>query len=320
MSTMKDVAKLAGVSVGSVSNVINGLNVKESTYKKVMDAIDQLGYETNYLARGFKTNRTKMIGLILPTIWHPFFSEFAYYVEETLKKSGYSMLLCNSDGNADSEVEYIQMLRQNMIDGLIAITYSDIAMYLESNLPFVSIDRYFDNNINFVSSDNYQGGYLAAKTLIDKGANKLLFTGSHNRFVNATMDRRRGFEDYCLKHNIHYSIIDLMEPHNNYPEAVNKIFKEHPNIDGIFAINDFLAMDIIHELKIIGREVNRDYKIIGFDGIKLSHERNVIISTIKQSTARLAEEAVRILFATIEDSTYRENSIVPVSFIEGGTT
>src|SRR5690625_5116150 len=241
---MKDVAKLAGVSVGSVSNVLNGMKVKPTTLDKVNQAIKELNYEPNNLARSFKMNQTNMIALILPSIWHPFFSSIAFYVEKIADKNGYHVFLCNSNNNVETEVAYIEMLRKNKVDGIIAITYADIDSYMEGSLPFVSIDRHFNKGVSIVSSDNYEGGRLAAKTLIDKGASHLLYVGSHNIISNETTKRRKGFESYCKDNNIKYHIIDLLEPYNDFRNSLNELMSQNPDIDGIFTINDFVALDI----------------------------------------------------------------------------
>lgn len=320
MATMKDVAKLAEVSLGSVSNVINGRTVKPETLQKVEWAIEKLNYEKNDLATGFKTNKTNTIGLIIPTVWHPFFSEIAFHIEENLMKKGYKLLLCNSNNEIDSEKQYIQMLRKNMIDGIIAITYSDVEMLVNSKLPFVSIDRVFNRNINFVSSQNFEGGQLAAKTLSDKGAKELIFIGSHNKYLNATMDRRNGFESYCKENDIKYHIIDPLEPYGNIENEVIETFKKNEGIDGIFTINDFLGLDIIKILEKLGKKPIEDYQLIGFDGIKLSRERSYMVSTIAQPIEEISNKSVDILLKTIEDENYKESVYLPVSFKEGGTT
>ena len=108
--TIKDVAKEAGVSVGTVSNVINNVQVKPSTKEKVEEAIKKLNYEPNIYARGFKINRTNTVALILPTIWNPFFSELAYNIEKNLRKAGMKMILCNSNKKDKAEIEYISCL------------------------------------------------------------------------------------------------------------------------------------------------------------------------------------------------------------------
>lgn len=320
MATMKDVAKLAGVSVGSVSNVFNGLNVKKSTYDKVKAAVKELDYETNNLARSFKLNQTNTIALILPTIWHPFFSSIAFYVEEVAEKNGYHVFLCNSNGNSESELNYIKMLRKNKVDGIIAITYRDIDSYMEGSLPFVSIDRHYNKDISIVSSDNFNGGRLAAQTLSEKGAKKLLFVGTHNVVYNETMKRRQGFESYCIEHKIDHHIIDLLEPKTDFTDELKDFIKEHPDTDGIFTINDFVGLNVINVLKTMNKEMVKDYQLIGFDGIKLSNEREYQVSTIVQPVKDLAYKAFDILMKQIKEPDYKEQMIIPVTFAEGGTT
>jgi len=153
-ATMKDVAKLAGVGVGTVSRVINGVRVKDSTLKKVNQSIQELGYEPDIYARGMKTNRSNTIALIVPTIWHPFFSEFGFHVEKELKALGYKIFLCNSTGDPAVEDEYIQMIKQNKVDGIIGITYTDIDKSVSSDIPFVSIDRHFTSKVTIVAADS----------------------------------------------------------------------------------------------------------------------------------------------------------------------
>lgn len=320
MATMKDVAKLAGVSVGSVSNVFNGVKVKKSTYDKVISAVKELDYETNNLARSFKLNHTNTIALIVPTIWHPFFSSIIFYIEEIAEKNGYHVFLCNSNGSADNELSYIKMLRKNKVDGIIAITYTDIDSYVEGSLPFVSIDRHFKDDISIVSSDNFEGGKLAAKKLSEKGAKTLLFVGSHNLRANETTKRRLGFETYCIDNHIDYYIIDLLEPHNNFTKDLKVLMEEHPEIDGIFAINDYVGLDIIDTLKQLGKEILVDYQLIGFDGIKMSIERGYLVSTIVQPVEEIAHQAFEILIKQINNPEYSEQKILPIKFAEGGTT
>lgn len=186
MVTIKAVAKEAGVSVGTVSNVINNIQVKASTKEKVEAAIKKLNYEPNVYARGFKINKTNTIALILPTIWNPFFSELAYNIEKNIKKLGMKMILCNSDKDSKSEIEYISMAKQNKMDGIIAITYSDIDKYVSEKIPFVSIDRYFSKNITYVSSNNFEGGRLAAEKLSELGCEKIAYIGRGSKINNAT--------------------------------------------------------------------------------------------------------------------------------------
>lgn len=320
MPTMNDVAKLAGVSLGSVSNVLNGVQVKPSTYEKVMSAVKELNYETNNLARSFKLNHTNTIAFVVPTIWHPYFSSMAFFVEKIAEERGYHVFLCNTNNNPITELNYIEMLRKNKVDGIIAITYEDIDSYMEGSLPFVSIDRHFNKDISVVSSDNYVGGRLAAQTLVEKGAKNLLFVGSHNPIENETMHRREGFEAYCKENNIEYHIIDLLEPHNDFKEDIEKLVEEQQDIDGIFTINDYVGLNVINILSNLGKEIIKDYQLIGYDGIKLSEERKFVVSTIAQPVKEIAFRSFEILLKKIEDPKYNEKIILPIEFKEGGTT
>lgn len=320
MPTMNDVAKLAGVSLGSVSNVLNGVQVKPSTYEKVMTAVEELNYETNNLARSFKLNHTNTIALIVPTIWHPYFSSIAFYVEKIAEEQGYHVFLCNTNNNPTTEINYIEMLRKNKVDGIIAITYADIDSYIEGSLPFVSIDRHFNKDISVVSSDNYAGGHLAAQMLAEKGAKNLLFVGSHNIVENETMYRREGFETYCKENNINYHIIDLLEPHNEFKNDLEKLVLKEQDIDGIFAINDYVGLSIIDILSNLDKKIVEDYQLVGFDGIKMSEERDFLVSTIAQPVKEIAFKSFEILLKKIENPEYNEKMILPIKFMEGGTT
>lgn len=319
--TMKDVAQLAGVSVGTVSRVINQEpGIKKVTLEKVQQAIADLNYVPDAYARGMKTNRTDTVALIVPTIWHPFFGEFAFYVEKELSAQNYKMLLCNTDG-AKKEIEYISMLQQNKVDGIIAITYSPIEDYLASNIPFVSIDRsYGDKDLPWVTSDNLAGGRLAAEKLLEKGCQNVAFVGSHNDTLNETKNRRNGFEAYLKEVGKTGLVFDMVEPYDDFLTPLEAFLEEHKEIDGIFAINDFTALDVMEILEKQGRRVPEDVQVIGYDGIRLAHERRNPVTTIKQPLAAMAKEAVNMLVSVIEKRTHQLQIVVPVSYVEGPTT
>ncbi|ELB28112.1 hypothetical protein OK3_05437 [Enterococcus faecium EnGen0036] len=224
-TTMKDVAALAGVGVGTVSRVINGVKVKEVTKEKVMAAISELNYEPDEYARGMKTNSSNTIALILPTIWHPFFSEFAYYVEEALSQKNYKLFLCNANGSAEKEKEYIQMVKQSKVDGIIGITYSDIDKYVSSNLPFVSIDRHFSEQVSYVTADNYLGGQIAAQELLTRNCKNLCYVGGVSPYPNETNNRKAGFYNICEENKIAVKVLDMPEPISNLEEQLLAFFR-----------------------------------------------------------------------------------------------
>lgn len=322
MATMKDVAQRAGVGVGTVSRVINRVpGVKESTLIKVNQAIKELNYIPDEYARGLKTKSSRTIALILPSVWYPFFSEFAYYVEKRLDKENYKLLLCNSNGNPTEEAKYIKMLKQNKIDAIIAITYSDIEQYIYSNIPFVSLDRYFDKKVSYVTSDNYEGGKLAARKLLEYGARSLAYVGSHSKYPNGTMLRRDGFRDYLENIGIDYKEIFLQEPVNDFTPYILEMLKVHPKIDGIFCHTDSLLLKLRKILNQYGYRVPEDIQLIGFDGMNLSSDLPLGISTIAQPVEQLANGAVDLVLRKIADPSLKnEAKMYPVRYVDGNTT
>lgn len=322
MATMKDVAQRAGVGVGTVSRVINRVpGVKESTLIKVNQAIKELNYIPDEYARGLKTKSSRTIALILPSVWYPFFSEFAYYVEKRLDKENYKLLLCNSNDNPTEEAKYIKMLKQNKIDAIIAITYSDIEQYIYSNIPFVSLDRYFDKKVSYVTSDNYEGGKLAARKLLEHGARSLAYVGSHSKYPNGTMLRRAGFRDYLENIGIDYKEIFLQEPVNDFTPYILEMLKVHPKIDGIFCHTDSLLLKLRKILNQYGYRVPEDIQLIGFDGMNLSSDLPLGISTIAQPVEQLANGAVDLVLRKIADPSLKnEAKMYPVRYVDGNTT
>ena len=227
MVTIKEVAKEAGVSVGTVSNVINNIQVKPSTKAKVDEAIKKLNYEPNIYARGFKMNRTNTVAVILPTIWNPFFSELAYNIEKNLRKAGMKMIICNSNKDNKAEVEYISMAKQNKMDGIIAITYSDIDEYVSERIPFVSIDRYFSKDITYVCSNNFEGGRLAAEKLVEFGCERIAYIGRGSKINNATRKRKDGFISYCKEKSIDYDICELLGSDEEFNELLDEFIAKN---------------------------------------------------------------------------------------------
>ena len=213
------------------------------------------------------------------------------------------------------------MLKQNKIDAIIAITYSDIEQYIYSNIPFVSLDRYFDKKVSYVTSDNYEGGKLAARKLLEHGARSLAYVGSHSKYPNGTMLRRDGFRDYLENIGIDYKEIFLQEPVNDFTPYILEMLKVHPKIDGIFCHTDSLLLKLRKILNQYGYRVPEDIQLIGFDGMNLSSDLPLGISTIAQPVEQLANGAVDLVLRKIADPSLKnEAKMYPVKYVDGNTT
>lgn len=321
MGTMKDVAALAKVGVGTVSRVLNNSGaVKESTRRKVEAAMKELNYIPNAYARGLKMNKTHTVALIIPTIWHPFFSEFAYYVESNLAEHKYKMLLCNSDVSSDKELEYIQMVQENKVDGIIGITYSDLDNFVSSHLPFVTIDRHFKEETVCVTSDNFHAGQLAVEKLVEKGCKKIGYVGTHSRFPSETTKRRDGFEAQAEQMGVPYAIYDGEDAVMEFKQEIRTFFEENPDVDGVFAHTDFIALDILEILDELKRKVPEEVQIIGCDGIKMEAGRKQFLSTIRQPVDLMAKAAVEKIIQVIDGEPVKTKITLPVHYVEGPTT
>lgn len=321
MPTMKDVALLANVGVGTVSRVVNNKGqVKEKTRRKVERAIEELNYQPNNYARALKLNKTDTIALIVPSVWHPFFSEFVYFVETELERRGYKCLLCNSEANDKKELEYITMVKQNKVDGIIGISYNDLDQYISSELPFVSIDRHFSEDVVSVTADNAKAGILALDKLIEKGCKHLAYIGGYSKYPNETLNRKKYFIKEARALGIDLEILDMPEPVIDAKTQIKNFLECRPEIDGIFAINDFMALDTIDALEELGRKIPEEVQVIGCDGIKLTQARQELLSTIKQPVEDMAIEAVKSLLNIIHEKPVESMKILPVKFVDGKTT
>ena len=318
-ATMKDVAKEAGVALGTVSKVINNIPVGEEYKVKVEEAIKKLGYEVDIYARGMKKQKTDTIALIIPNLLNPFFASFAYYLEFELSKHNYKLLLCNSDGHAEKEVRYINMAKQNKVDGIVGITYSDIDKEVSNNCKFVSIDRHFTNsNIPYVSSDNYEGGKIAAEKLIEIGCKNLAFIRTGSNIYGETYKRKLGFIDTCEENKISYKVLDLVEPYENLEKACSEFLEENMSngkllIDGIFFSTDILALRVKKIIESYGFSIPNDVKLIGYDGIKLVQELDYFVSSIRQPVDLMAKKCVEIIISLINKQTVSEINYLPVN-------
>lgn len=322
MVGIKDVAKHAGVAVGTVSRVINNnTTVNPEIRERVLKSIKELNYVPNEVARSFKLRTTKMVALLLPSIWNPFFSELAYYIEDELDKSGYKLLLCNSGGRPEKEQYYLDMLKQNKVAGVLGITYNPYETEIEPEIPFVSIDRRFSENVICVTSDNFKGGSMAAKELIKKGCKKIAFIGDYTKIKSEVSNRKVGFIEEAEKEGVEYVIFEELDPIKDNEAFVRKFIEMYPDVDGVFAITDMLAATYIKIAKENNISVPEDVKVIGYDGIQNTDLFHPILSTIRQPVKEMAMKSVELLIKRINNKKIDILTVsIDVEFRQGETT
>lgn len=323
---MNDVAKLASVSRGTVSNYINGIQIKEASKIRIQAAIDELGYIPNVTARDLKRKRSDLVALILPTTQSPFFSELVYTLQQSLRKYKFKTILCNSNNEIAEELEYIQMAKEQKVAGIITMSYSELPVNLLTGVPIVSIEKKLSEDIPCVSAENSVGGRMAAEELSKRGADKLLLvTRTTDKTVINYGQRMEGFITYCKSHDIKYTIFNQKLHDDLFYEELGKFLQSDFNklgVNGVFAVSDQYADFIINSLADQGLDIPNEVQVIGFDGGKMYPEQPTVISSIRQPVKEIAEECVNQLNAILrkEDLDRKQIIFLPVDYIQGKTT
>ncbi len=303
MASIKDVAKLAGVSVATVSRVLNNKGyVGQDTRVKVNQSIKELNYKPNEVARSLFKKQSNTIGLIVPDIMNPFFPELARAVEDTAVKLGYNVILCNSDGDREKEQSYLEVLKQKYVDGIIISSNTFTASQIEElNIPVVSIDREISKGLPTIVVENYKGAQIATHYLIDQGCQRVAHIRGTYGVVNAE-ERCKGYEDIARKQSwfkesyIAYGDFDM----ETSVEAAKQLLQKHPEIDGIFAANDLTAISAMKAAHLLGKQVPADLSIIGFDGISLSAATIPELTTIAQPIYEMGKLSASVLIDLME--------------------
>jgi len=322
MATIRDVAKHAGVSVATVSRVINETGyVHEDTRRKVETAIRELHYTPNEVARSLYKRKSRLIGLLLPDITNPFFPELARGVEDEMQANDFRIIFGNSDENRKKEKDYIQTFVQNNVVGVIASTnHPDNDTYRKLDIPVVFLDRTADNRPS-VYSDGREGGRIAAQEMLSRGSRKITVIKGP-KHIRPAQDRYQGAIDVLSNKGIAFNVIQTSS--YSFTEAgtwAKELFEKHPDTDGVIASNDIVATAVLHEALRLGKKVPDDVQIIGFDDIPLSTLLTPSLTTIRQPAYDMGRAAASLLIQLIENENVDNKTIqMPVTFTERDTT
>ena len=317
VAKLTDVAKLAGVSPTTVSRVINKKGyLSEKTIQKVNDAMRELGYKPNNLARSLQGKSAKLIGLIFPNIRHVFYAELIDKLEHELFKKGYKTIICNSEHDSEKEREYIEMLEANQVDGIISGSHNlGIEDYNRVTAPIISFDRNLSPDIPVVSSDNYGGGILAAQTLVKTGAKDIFMITGNDNSNSPTGLRHAGFASILPDAPI-INVSSDFSPVRKEMEIKNILTQQKP--DAIFASDDLTAILIINIAKELGISVPDQLKVIGYDGTYFIENYYPQLTTVKQPLEEIAFLCVELLLQKIEGKKVATTGyFLPVTLLPG---
>lgn len=324
MVTIKDVASRAGVSITTVSRVMNNRGpLSEATKKAVYDAMKELGYLPNDVARALGKNSLNIIGLIVPTIKHPFFGEMVHEFEYETYLRGYKLMVFASNYDYEKEKQCVSLLRRNMVDCIIYASHSMGTDFLEDiHIPAVTLENVF-SGLPAILSDNAQGGNLATRHLIARGCKKIVHISGQQDLRLSADERTKAFIAACEKKKVAYRIYSADEKMLNemdYSNLISRVFNENPDMDGIFASSDIIAAQCIQAAWSFGYRIPEEVKIVGYDDICLSRMTYPPLTTVRQNIKDLVKTAMDTVVDLIEEKDVPDIQTIPVTFIERRTT
>ncbi|MGA2493413.1 MAG: LacI family DNA-binding transcriptional regulator [Roseiarcus sp.] len=300
MAKIVDVARRAGVSVGSVSRVINEHpSVSPATRERVEIAVRELGYVPNAIAGSLRSRRSKTIGLIIPDVTNPFFSELALHVERSAAAAGYNVILGNSDNSAERQKHYLRALAVRRVDGIILAPARGIDPSFEFEIPLVGVDREVAGR-QFVASDNRAGAKSATEYLLRLGHRFIACVAGPKDLPNA-QERRMGYEDVALP-ILRSAGVDpsayIVSAHFSYDSgyaAIRRLMDVAPRPTAIFASSDQQAIGALRAAADLGLAVPGDLSIVGFDDIPLANLVMPRLTTVGQPVAKIGVLAMQLL-------------------------
>ncbi len=318
ISTIRDVAEKAGVSVTTVSHVINKTRfVSEDLVKRVDDAILELNYQPSGLARSLRTKASGSLGVIIPDNTNPFFAEVVRGIEDYCYKQGYSVFLCNSDGDPDKEYNYIKLLREKGVDGMVLVSTgndSDSLKFLDQGkIPKVIIDRDIESlNSDSVLVDNLAGGYKATKHLLDLDHTRIgCITGSSQ--ITPSAQRLEGYIQ-ALKEKgitIDSTLIETGDfKSQSGGDCLMRLMNQPEPPTAVFVCNDLMAFGALAAARQLEIHVPDQLSIVGFDDIAMASMIIPSLSTISQPKRELGETGATLLLQRIKDKDTAQSRIV----------
>jgi LacI family transcriptional regulator len=307
---MRQIAERAGVSIGTVSHVINETaTVRPKLRERVLEAIRSMGYQPSALAQGLRRNRTNMFGMVIPDITNPFFPGVVRGVEDVAYKRSFRVILCNADNDPSKEESYVRELRSYQIAGLLIIPAagSDIAshlrVYASASVPVVCIDRVPDGwKGDAVLVANAEGAYLATIHLIQMGHKRLAVIAGPLGLTNAA-ERLKGFKRALNEAGMEIDPEFVQEASfdtvSGYQAAL-RLLRMLPRPTAIFACNDLMAFGVLQAARELGLRCPEDLSIAGFDSLEFTKFTDPPLTSVYQPGYQLGATAARILLQRID--------------------
>lgn len=328
MATLKDVAEASGLTVGTVSRVLNNRGyISPKTREKVYQVMKELNYQPNETARILAKQKSNIIGIVLPNVEHPYFAKILGCLEREAAKLGYRIMLFVSRNREEQEEKCIDMCKGSRVAGVVLCSGSfETEKFKGLNFPLITLERSMDEGTLGIECDNYQGGVMATELLINKGCHKLMYIGGMSAGNDVHMpadDREVAFRNICESTHTDKVVMvtdeqlfDSME----YYEFVRKALTEHPDVDGVFASSDVIGANVLQVCSHLGIKVPEELKIVGFDDVNIAQLTSPGLTSIHQPIEQMAEMAVLTISQIDMGKMMPSKTVFPVTLVERGTT
>jgi len=316
VASVRDVAQVAGVSLGTVSNVLNTpAKVSAKTVAKVQAAIDQLGFVRNDAARQLRAGKSRSIGLVVLDVRNPFFTDLARGAEAAASEHSMSVLLANSDETPERELSMLALFEEQRVHGVLVTPISDnlepLIKARDRGTPIVLVDRKSrDQNFSSVSVDDVAGGELAVKHLIEIGRKRIAFAGGPMS-IQQVSDRLAGAKNACANASdvslevLPCKSLSVLEGREVGAEILSRSANERP--DAVFAANDLVAIGIMQAcLASEDIRIPRDLALVGYDDIDFAATAIVALTSIRQPTHEMGARAVELLMQEADHQTGKQ--------------
>ena len=322
--TIKDVAREAGVSINTVSRALNGKpDVNPETKRLVLEAAQRLKYTPNKLARGLRSNKTGVIGVIVADIANPFFSAVVKGMGKAAKGLGYSIILQDTGENYENEEEAIRIMISEQVDGLLITPVQtenrSIHTLQESGIPFVLVARHFsDLDTDYVVVDDVQGGYLATTHLIEKGHEKIAFINGP-ACNSSAIERFQGYKKALEEHNIELNEKLMrngaLTMEDGYTHGKALLMGHGPRPTALFTFSDFVALGAMKAVREVGLRIPDDIAIVGYDDIDFAFCLEVPLTTVRVLKKEMGKKAVSVLEKKIDEHEGQSHLKMPVELV-----
>ncbi|GBF76751.1 LacI family transcriptional regulator [Paenibacillus sp. 598K] len=325
--TIYDIAKLAGVSTATVSKVFNRTgNISEATRSKVLRISRELKYQPSMVASALAGKNTYSLGLLIPDLVNPFFAELARHVEDRAHALGYNLIICNTDNDINKEIQYIQLLRQKSVDGIIVATgvRDDDALkeLIHQQVPVVLVAREMSMlAVSTVLTDDFVGGYNAASHLLELGHRRIGLV-AESMTVSSSKERVRGCRYALEEAGVPYD--DKLLAVSDFSvaggkEAAAGLLREEPT--AIFACNDLLAIGVMQAAKEAGLAIPSELSVIGFDNTILATITDPPMTTIAQPIRAIGHQVVDLITREINgEQVVKQRVVLLPELIRRGST